>query len=50
VLGGGELGLYMDFPRKGDYWLRHMGYTEYDPDRQRRTPPAPDATNQESPQ
>jgi histidine triad (HIT) family protein len=36
VVGGGELGLYMDFPRKGDYWLRRMGYTEYDPDRQHR--------------
>ena len=36
VLGGGELGLYMDFPRKGDYWLRRFGYTEYDPDAQRR--------------
>ncbi len=36
VLGGGELGLYMDFPRKGDYWLRRMGYTEYDPNRPRR--------------
>ena len=36
VLGGGELGLYIDFPRKGDYWLRRFGYTEYDPDAQRR--------------
>jgi histidine triad (HIT) family protein len=29
VLGGGELGLYMDFPSKGDYWLRRSGYTEF---------------------
>lgn len=29
ILGGSELGLYMDFPRKGDYWLRRFGYTEY---------------------
>lgn len=36
LVGGGELGLYMDFPRKGDYWLRRMGYTEYDPERQRQ--------------
>lgn len=36
ILGGGELGLYMDFPRKGDYWLRRFGYTEFDPERQRR--------------
>ena len=28
ILGCGELGLYMDFPRKGDYWLRRFGYTE----------------------
>ena len=28
VLGGGELGLYMDFPRKGDYWLRRFGFTQ----------------------
>ena len=32
VLGGGELGLYMDFPRKGDYWLRRFGFTEGKPD------------------
>jgi len=37
VLGGGELGLYMDFPRKGDYWLRRFGTTEGDEEsRQRR--------------
>lgn len=36
VLGGGEMGIYMDFPRKGDYWLRRFGYTEWDSDRQRR--------------
>lgn len=36
LLGGGEMGLYMDFPRKGDYWLRRFGVTEWDPDRQRR--------------
>ena len=36
VLGGAEMGIYMDFPRKGDYWLRRFGYTEWDPDRQRR--------------
>lgn len=36
ILGGGELGLYMDFPRKGDYWFRRFGYTEYDPERQRQ--------------
>ena len=36
VLGGGELGLYMDFPRKGDYWLRRFGYTEHNPEAQRR--------------
>ena len=28
VLGGVHLGLYMDFPRKGDFWLRNYGYTE----------------------
>jgi histidine triad (HIT) family protein len=36
LVGGGELGLYMDFPRKGDYWLRLFGKTEYDPERQRQ--------------
>ena len=37
VLGGGEMGLYMDFPRKGDYWLRRFGTTEGDAEsRQRR--------------
>ena len=36
VLGGGEMGIYMDFPRKGDYWLRRFGYTEWESDRQRR--------------
>ena len=36
ILGGAEMGLYMDFPRKGDYWLRRFGYTEWDSDRQRR--------------
>ena len=36
ILGGGELGLYMDFPRKGDYWLRRFGFTDYDPERQRQ--------------
>ena len=36
IVGGAELGLYMDFPRKGDYWLRRMGYTEYDPKSPRR--------------
>ena len=36
ILGGGELGLYMDFPRKGDYWLRRFGYTEFDPERSKR--------------
>jgi histidine triad (HIT) family protein len=37
VLGGGEMGLYMDFPRKGDYWLRRFGTTEGDEaSRQRR--------------
>jgi len=35
LLGGGEMGLYLDFPRKGDYWLRRFGYTKFDPDRQR---------------
>ena len=30
VIGGGEMGLYMDFPRKGDYWLRRFGTTEGD--------------------
>ena len=39
LVGGGELGLYMDFPRKGDYWYRLFGYTEYDPSRQRRPRP-----------
>ena len=24
VLGGVHLGLYMDFPRKGDFWLRKL--------------------------
>ena len=28
ILGGGELGLYMDFPRKGDYFLRRFGFTD----------------------
>ncbi|MDA0798588.1 MAG: HIT domain-containing protein [Chloroflexi bacterium] len=37
ILGGGEMGLYMDFPRKGDYWLRRFGTTEGDAEsRQRR--------------
>ncbi|MEE8518871.1 MAG: HIT domain-containing protein [Dehalococcoidia bacterium] len=35
LLGGGMLGLYMDFPRKGDFWLRNFGHTEYDPSRPR---------------
>jgi histidine triad (HIT) family protein len=35
ILGGGELGLYMDFPRKGDYWLQRFGETKADPERQR---------------
>ena len=35
LLGGGEMGLYMDFPRKGDYWMRRFGVTEWDPERQR---------------
>lgn len=42
VVGGNELGLYMDFPRKGDYWLRRFGHTEYDQKRSRPIrPPAP---------
>ena len=36
LVGGAELGLYMDFPRKGDYWQRLFGYTEYDPNRPTR--------------
>jgi histidine triad (HIT) family protein len=36
ILGGGEMGLYMDFPRKGDHWLRWFGYTEWDPERDKR--------------
>ncbi len=36
LLGGAEMGLYMDFPRKGDYWQRRFGYTEWDPEHQRR--------------
>ena len=39
VVGGNELGLYMDFPRKGDYWLRRFGHTEYDPNRSRPIQP-----------
>ncbi len=31
LLGGVHLGLYMDFPRKGDFWLRNYGYTERAP-------------------
>ena len=38
IVGGGHLGLYMDFPRKGDFWLRNYGYTDYDPNRRRRPP------------
>ncbi len=38
VLGGGELGLYMDFPRKGDYWLRRFGYTQRRPGKVIRRP------------
>ena len=41
VLGGGMLGLYMDFPRKGDFWLRNFGYTEFDPNRPSPNRPAP---------
>ena len=36
LVGGTGLGLYLDFPRKGDFWLRRYGRTEYDPDRRRR--------------
>jgi histidine triad (HIT) family protein len=36
VLGGGEMGLYMDFPRKGDYWLRRFGTTEGDEESRKR--------------
>ena len=36
VIGGTGLGLYVDFPRKGDFWLRRYGRTEYDPNRRRR--------------
>lgn len=37
VIGGTGLGLYVDFPRKGDFWLRRYGRTEYDPNRKRRS-------------
>ena len=33
VIGGANLGLYIDFPRKGDFWLRNYGRTEFDPSR-----------------
>ncbi len=33
VVGGAHLGLYMDFPRKGDFWLRNYGTTDFDPTR-----------------
>jgi histidine triad (HIT) family protein len=31
VLGGAALGLYVDFPRKGDFWLRNYGSTSFEP-------------------
>ncbi|MEX2599469.1 MAG: HIT domain-containing protein [Dehalococcoidia bacterium] len=31
VIGGTDLGLYVDFPRKGDFWLRNYGKTDVDP-------------------
>ncbi|MEK9658777.1 MAG: HIT domain-containing protein [Chloroflexota bacterium] len=31
VLGGTALGLYVDFPRKGDFWLRNYGSTAFEP-------------------
>ena len=40
VVGGDELGLYMDFPQKGDYWLRRFGYTDWHPDRRHRNRPS----------
>lgn len=36
VIGGTGLGLYVDFPRKGDFYLRRYGRTEYDPNRRRK--------------
>ena len=30
VIGGANLGLYIDFPRKGDFWLRNFGHTDVD--------------------
>ena len=41
VIGGTGLGLYVDFPRKGDFYLRRYGRTEYDPNRRRRQGDSP---------